>query len=89
MTTQSFASWLDDFFASYYRYRPVNATFITAHGTARVPADIPARHQLTAQPVPPAPPCALVVPQVAALARDPARFLQINTARSLLAPPHP
>jgi len=31
MTTQSFASWLDDFFASYYRHRPVNATFIGVH----------------------------------------------------------
>ncbi len=24
--------WLDDFFASYYRHRPVNATFIGVHG---------------------------------------------------------
>ncbi len=28
---QPFASWLDDFFASYYRFRPVNATFIGIH----------------------------------------------------------
>lgn len=28
---QPFASWLDDFFASYYRFRPVNATFIGLH----------------------------------------------------------
>jgi Bacterial protein of unknown function (DUF885) len=26
-----FAAWLDDFFASYYRRRPVNATFIGVH----------------------------------------------------------
>ena len=33
MTTKSpiFAAWMDDFFASYYRYRPVNATFIGEH----------------------------------------------------------
>jgi hypothetical protein len=27
----SFAAWLDDFLASYYRHRPVNATFIGVH----------------------------------------------------------
>jgi uncharacterized protein (DUF885 family) len=27
----AFNSWLDDFFASYYRHRPVNATFIGVH----------------------------------------------------------
>ena len=27
----AFQSWLDDFFASYYRHRPVNATFIGFH----------------------------------------------------------
>jgi uncharacterized protein (DUF885 family) len=27
----AFQSWLDDFFASYYRHRPVNATFIGIH----------------------------------------------------------
>jgi hypothetical protein len=27
----AFTSWLDDFFASYYRHRPVNATFIGVH----------------------------------------------------------
>ena len=26
-----FAAWLDEFFASYYRHRPVNATFIGVH----------------------------------------------------------
>jgi uncharacterized protein (DUF885 family) len=26
-----FTAWLDDFFASYYRHRPVNATFIGVH----------------------------------------------------------
>ncbi len=29
--TQAFSSWLDDFFTSYYRHRPVNATFIGIH----------------------------------------------------------
>lgn len=28
---QPFASWLDDFFAAYYRFRPVNATFVGVH----------------------------------------------------------
>jgi len=32
MTAASFDTWLDDFFASYYRRRPVNATFIGRHG---------------------------------------------------------
>jgi len=27
----AFGSWLDQFFASYYRYRPVNATFVGVH----------------------------------------------------------
>ena len=27
----AFSAWLDDFFASYYRHRPVNATFIGFH----------------------------------------------------------
>jgi len=27
----TFTGWLDDFFASYYRHRPVNATFIGVH----------------------------------------------------------
>jgi uncharacterized protein (DUF885 family) len=27
-----FSAWLDEFFASYYRHRPVNATFIGEHG---------------------------------------------------------
>src|SRR5439155_18869582 len=27
----AFAAWLDDFFAAYYRRRPVNATFIGVH----------------------------------------------------------
>jgi hypothetical protein len=32
------AAWLDDFFASYYRHRPVNATFIGVHDhDARLP----------------------------------------------------
>ena len=26
-----FTAWLDDFFASYYQHRPVNATFIGVH----------------------------------------------------------
>ena len=30
-TAPVFAAWLDDFFASYYRNRPVNATFIGVH----------------------------------------------------------
>ena len=30
-TAPAFTSWLDDFFASYYRLRPVNATFIGVH----------------------------------------------------------
>ncbi len=29
--TRNFASWLDDFFASYARHRPVSATFIGVH----------------------------------------------------------
>ena len=29
--TPAFTHWLDDFFASYYRHRPVNATFIGKH----------------------------------------------------------
>ncbi len=29
--TPEFDRWLDDFFASYYRHRPVNATFIGVH----------------------------------------------------------
>src|SRR5438046_1819280 len=34
----AFNSWLDDFFASYYRHRPVNATFIGVHvHDARLP----------------------------------------------------
>src|SRR4051794_4408241 len=28
---QAFAAWLSDFFADYYRRRPVNATFIGIH----------------------------------------------------------
>ncbi len=27
----AFTAWLDDFFASYYRHRPVNATFVGVH----------------------------------------------------------
>ncbi len=27
----AFNKWLDDFFHSYYRHRPVNATFIGVH----------------------------------------------------------
>ena len=27
----TFSAWLDDFFASYYRHRPVNATFVGLH----------------------------------------------------------
>ena len=27
----AFTAWLDDFFASYYQHRPVNATFIGVH----------------------------------------------------------
>ena len=27
----AFTAWLDDFFTSYYQYRPVNATFIGVH----------------------------------------------------------
>jgi uncharacterized protein (DUF885 family) len=30
-STPAFTEWLDDFFDSYYRYRPVNATFIGRH----------------------------------------------------------
>jgi hypothetical protein len=30
-TAPRFTAWLDDFFASYYRWRPVNATFIGVH----------------------------------------------------------
>jgi Bacterial protein of unknown function (DUF885) len=30
-STPTFIAWLDDFFASYYRHRPVNATFIGVH----------------------------------------------------------
>lgn len=33
--TPAFAAWLDDFFASYYRHRPVNATFIGMHAHDR------------------------------------------------------
>ena len=29
--TPAFSAWLDDFFASYYGHRPVNATFIGTH----------------------------------------------------------
>ena len=29
--TPEFECWLDDFFCSYYRHRPVNATFIGVH----------------------------------------------------------
>jgi len=29
--SRPFTGWLDDFFASYYRHRPVNATFIGVH----------------------------------------------------------
>ncbi|HEX2981817.1 MAG TPA: DUF885 family protein, partial [Anaerolineaceae bacterium] len=29
--TSAFSGWLDDFFAAYYRRRPVNATFIGVH----------------------------------------------------------
>ncbi|MGD9145878.1 MAG: hypothetical protein PVI80_09980, partial [Anaerolineae bacterium] len=33
MQTQApaFGTWLDEFFAAYYRHRPVNATFIGLH----------------------------------------------------------
>jgi uncharacterized protein (DUF885 family) len=31
----AFTAWLDDFFASYYRHRPVNATFIGVHAHDR------------------------------------------------------
>jgi hypothetical protein len=31
MTAPVFRAWLDDFFASYFRHRPVNATFIGMH----------------------------------------------------------
>src|SRR5689334_2313046 len=31
MSTSAFQGWLDAFFASYYRHRPVNATFIGIH----------------------------------------------------------
>jgi hypothetical protein len=31
MTASAFGSWLDEFFASYFRLRPVNATFIGMH----------------------------------------------------------
>lgn len=31
ITTQACNDWLDDFFESYYRFRPVNATFIGVH----------------------------------------------------------
>ena len=30
-TAPAFSAWLDDFFASYYRHRPVNATFVGVH----------------------------------------------------------
>jgi uncharacterized protein (DUF885 family) len=37
------AAWLDRFFASYYRHRPVNATFIGVHEhDARLPDYSPA-----------------------------------------------
>ena len=29
--TPEFDRWLDDFYCSYYRHRPVNATFIGVH----------------------------------------------------------
>jgi hypothetical protein len=31
MTASLFSAWLDDFFTSYFRHRPVNATFIGMH----------------------------------------------------------
>ena len=31
MDSLAFSKWLDDFFTSYYKYRPVNATFIGVH----------------------------------------------------------
>ncbi|HVB65578.1 MAG TPA: DUF885 domain-containing protein [Nitrolancea sp.] len=59
----TFTGWLDDFFASYYRHRPVNATFIGVHehdhrlpdlsqqGIDAVVADMRAlRQRLTALP---------------------------------------
>jgi hypothetical protein len=41
MQTQSpaFAAWLDEFFAAYYRRRPVNATFIGVHDHDRALPD--------------------------------------------------
>jgi uncharacterized protein (DUF885 family) len=30
-TAPAFSAWLDDFFASYYRHRPVNATYVGLH----------------------------------------------------------
>jgi HPt (histidine-containing phosphotransfer) domain-containing protein len=31
ISSASFSGWLDDFLTSYYRHRPVNATFIGVH----------------------------------------------------------
>lgn len=36
----TFAGWLDDFFAAYYRRRPVNATFIGVHDYDRALPDL-------------------------------------------------
>ncbi len=36
----AFGAWLDDFFASYYRSRPVNATFIGVHDYDHVLPDV-------------------------------------------------
>jgi hypothetical protein len=30
-STPAFSAWLDHFFASYFRHRPVNATFVGVH----------------------------------------------------------
>ena len=38
-----FSAWLDDFFAAYYRRRPVNATFIGVHDYDAVVPDFSAR----------------------------------------------
>ena len=42
-TQRPFSSWLDDFFAAYYRQRPVNATFIGVHAYDGALPDFSAR----------------------------------------------
>jgi hypothetical protein len=41
-STPAFSAWLDHFFASYFRHRPVNATFVGVHAyDDRLPGPVP------------------------------------------------